>query len=106
MTVRCRRAGADPLIGGGPGLLVEVVSPSAEVTGRRDKVVVCRRIPSLKACLIVDQDQQRVERRRRDEDGVGEQTDVAPDFAGAAGSGRAGAEMLPTVFRERLAVRS
>lgn len=52
-----------------PCLLVEVTSPSTESIDRREKLLAYRKLPSLKAYLIVDQEQMRVERHWRDETG-------------------------------------
>ncbi len=50
-----------------PCLVVEVTSPSTENIDRREKLLAYRRITSLKAYLIVDQQELRVERHWRDE---------------------------------------
>lgn len=52
-----------------PCLVVEVTSPSTEAIDRREKLLTYRRITSLKAYLIVDQRELRVERHWRDESG-------------------------------------
>jgi Uma2 family endonuclease len=52
-----------------PSLIVEVTSPTTEATDRREKMLAYRRIPSLRAYLIVAQESQRVERHWRDEAG-------------------------------------
>ncbi len=52
-----------------PCLVVEVTSPSTESIDRREKLLAYRKPPSLKAYLIVDQEQMRVERHWRDETG-------------------------------------
>jgi Uma2 family endonuclease len=52
-----------------PCLVVEVTSPSTESIDRREKLLAYRKLPSLKAYLIVDQEQMRVERHWRDETG-------------------------------------
>lgn len=52
-----------------PCLVVEVTSPSTEATDRREKLLAYRKLSSLKAYLIVDQEEMRVERHWRDETG-------------------------------------
>ena len=52
-----------------PCLVVEVTSPSTENIDRREKLLAYRSITSLKAYLIVDQRELRVERHWRDESG-------------------------------------
>ncbi|CAN5297771.1 Uma2 family endonuclease [soil metagenome] len=53
-----------------PCLLVEVVSGSTEATDRREKLLVYRNIPTVRAYLIVEQDQRRIERHFRDDEGA------------------------------------
>ncbi len=67
--VACGPEGDDPLYEEAPCLIVEVASPSTESIDRREKVAAYRRIPTLKAYLIVAQDSRRVERHWRDESG-------------------------------------
>ena len=62
-------AGEDALYQDAPCLIVEVTSPSTEATDRREKLLAYRNIPSLRAYLIVDQHQMRVERHWPDETG-------------------------------------
>ncbi len=62
-------AGDDALYQDAPCLIVEVTSPSTEATDRREKMLAYRNIPSLRAYLIVDQRQMRVERHWHDETG-------------------------------------
>jgi Uma2 family endonuclease len=52
-----------------PCLVVEVTSPSTESIDRREKLLAYRSLPSLKAYLIVSQEEMRVERHWRDETG-------------------------------------
>lgn len=59
----------DALFEDAPCLVVEVTSPSTEAIDRREKMLAYRRIPSLRAYLIVDQEALRVERHWRDESG-------------------------------------
>ncbi|MGB3681412.1 MAG: Uma2 family endonuclease [Rubrobacteraceae bacterium] len=62
-----------------PCLLVEVLSPSTEATDRREKLMVYRQIPNVKAYLIVDQDRRRVERHFRDEAGLWHRADLVDE---------------------------
>ncbi len=62
-----------------PCLLVEVTSPSTASTDRREKLLVYRQIPTVRAYLIVDQDTRRVERHYRDADGVWQRADHLND---------------------------
>lgn len=59
----------DPLVEHKPCLIVEVASPSTESIDRREKLLAYRKIPTLRAYLIVAQDERRVERHWRDESG-------------------------------------
>lgn len=59
----------DPRIETAPCMVVEVVSPSTATIDRREKLTLYKRIPTLKAYLIVDQEMRRVERHWRGEDG-------------------------------------
>lgn len=68
--VACGPESADPRIEDAPCLVVEIVSVSTERTDRREKLMVYKHIPSLRAYLIVDQEQRRVQRHWRDDDGV------------------------------------
>ena len=53
-----------------PCLVVEVASPSTESIDRREKMLDYRKIPTLRAYLIVAQDDRRVERYWRGGDGA------------------------------------
>ena len=59
----------DPLVENYPCLVVEVALPSTESIDRREKMLAYRKIPTLRAYLIVAQDERRVERHWRDESG-------------------------------------
>jgi Uma2 family endonuclease len=59
----------DPHIEDVPCLVVEVLSPSTEPTDRREKLMVYRRIESVSAYLIVDQDRRLVDHHWRDATG-------------------------------------
>jgi Uma2 family endonuclease len=75
--VACGPEGDDPLIEDAPCLVVEVTSPSTERTDRREKLIVYKQIPSLRAYLIVDKERRRVQRHWRDEEGVLWDADVS-----------------------------
>ncbi|HEY6114410.1 MAG TPA: Uma2 family endonuclease [Candidatus Dormibacteraeota bacterium] len=79
--VACDPRGEDPLVEGAPCLVVEVTSLSTEVTDRREKALLYKRIPTLKAYVIVHQDRRRVERHFRDDTGSWR-------YADAVGEGR------------------
>ncbi len=64
-----------------PCLLVEVTSPSTASNDRREKLLVYRQIPTVRAYLIVDQDTRRVERHYRDVDGLWQRADHLNDGA-------------------------
>lgn len=59
----------NPLFRSDPCLVMEVTSPSTKSIDRREKLLAYRKLPSLKAYLIVDQESLRVERHWRDEAG-------------------------------------
>jgi Uma2 family endonuclease len=67
--VACEPADDDPLVEHTPCLIVEVTSPGTESIDRREKVFNYRKIPSLKAYLIVDQSRHWIERHWRDDEG-------------------------------------
>ena len=67
--VACGAEPQDTYVEDAPCLVVEVLSPSTESTDRREKLMVYRRISSLGAYLIVDQDRRLVEHYWRDVDG-------------------------------------
>lgn len=60
-----------------PCLIVEVLSPSTASIDRREKLLAYRRIPSLKAYLIVYQDEMRVKTVSRDANGAWWEAEVA-----------------------------
>lgn len=64
--VACGDEPEDPYIEDSPCLVVEVLSPSTATVDRREKLLVYRQIPALRAYLIVHQEEQRVERHWRD----------------------------------------
>ncbi len=67
--VACGPEGESPLYEDSPCLVVEVTSPSTASIDRREKMLAYRRIPSLEAYLIFDQESHRVERHWRNERG-------------------------------------
>jgi Uma2 family endonuclease len=77
--VACGPRTENPLIEDAPCLVIEVISPSTEQTDLREKVFMYKRMPTVKAYMIVHQDKRRVERYWRDEERW--------RFADAVGSG-------------------
>ena len=77
--VVCDDGDDDPYIKERPCLIVEVLSPSTESIDRREKLMAYRRIESLRAYLMVYQDQRRVARQWRDEQGAWWQAEVSGD---------------------------
>jgi Uma2 family endonuclease len=77
--VVCGPENDEPLYEDAPCLIVEVVSPGTESVDRREKAFTYRKIPSLYAYLIVDQDRRWVERHWRDEHGEWRQGGVADE---------------------------
>jgi Uma2 family endonuclease len=69
--------GEDAVYQDAPCVIVEVTSPSTGSTDRREKLAAYKKIPSLKAYLIVSQEERRVERHWRDESGQWWQAEVA-----------------------------
>lgn len=68
--VACGPEGGDPRIEDAPCLIVEVISPSTAAVDRREKAAAYRRIDSLRAYLLVEQDRRRVEWYMRDDEGT------------------------------------
>lgn len=69
--VACEEPESDnPVFRRDPCLLVEVLSSSTESADRREKLLIYREIPTVRAYIIVDQDNRRVERHYRSEDGA------------------------------------
>lgn len=64
--VACGPEPTDERIEDAPCLVVEVLSPSTEKIDRREKLMVYKRIPELRAYLIVEQEERRVDRYWRD----------------------------------------
>ena len=77
--VACGDEPDDPYYEDNPCLVVEVVSPSTETTDRREKLAAYKRIPGLKAYLILDQQRMRVERHFRDEEGAWRRADLVDE---------------------------
>ena len=77
--VACGPEGEDPLIEDDPCLVVEVVSPSTETTDRREKLAAYKRMPGLRAYLIVSQARRWVESHFRSEDGVWRRGDLVDE---------------------------
>jgi Uma2 family endonuclease len=68
--VACGPDEGDPFVEDAPCLLIEVASPSTATTDRREKLVAYKRIPTLEAYVIVEQDRRHVQRFWRDPEGV------------------------------------
>lgn len=68
--VACGPETGDPYVEDQPCLVVEVLSPSTEQIDRREKLLVYKQIPSLRAYLIVSQERRHVEYHQRDEQGA------------------------------------
>ncbi len=77
--VACGSEPENPYYEDAPCLVVEVVSPSTESTDRREKLAAYKRVPGLKAYLIVDQERMRVERHFRDEEGAWLRADLVEE---------------------------
>lgn len=77
LMVVCDDSDDDPYVKERPCLVVEVLSPTTEGTDRREKLMSDRRIDSLRAYLMVYQDQRRVARQWRDEQGAWWQAEVS-----------------------------
>lgn len=78
VVVACNDEPDDPYLEDAPCLVIEILSPTTELTDRREKLLSYRRIPSLEAYLIVSQNEGMVERHFRDETGQW-QTDLVED---------------------------
>ncbi len=68
--VACEPEGQDPIYEDSPCLVVEVVSPNTATIDRREKLNAYRKVSTLKAYLIVDQEKKQIERHWRDGDGL------------------------------------
>jgi Uma2 family endonuclease len=77
--VACGPEGDDPLVEDGPCLVVQVVSPSTETTDRREKLATYKRMPGLRAYLIVSQVRRWVESHLRSDDGVWRRGDLVDE---------------------------
>jgi Uma2 family endonuclease len=62
-----------------PCLIVEVLSPGTEAIDRREKLVVYRKLESLREYVLVAQDERRIEVYRRDLQGVWHLETLGPD---------------------------
>lgn len=74
--VACEPEPEDPYTEDEPCLVVEVVSPSTETTDRREKLVAYKKVPTIRAYLIVAQDRPWIERHWRGEDGAWRRADL------------------------------
>jgi Uma2 family endonuclease len=70
VVVACGAAPEDERIEDAPCLVVEVLSPSTQATDRREKLLVYKRMPSIRGYYIVDQMQRRVDAHVRRADGT------------------------------------
>jgi Uma2 family endonuclease len=77
--VACGPEGDDPHIEDDPCLVVEVVSPSTETTDRREKLASYKRMPGLRAYLIVSQGRRWVESHFRAENGAWRRGDLVDE---------------------------
>ena len=77
--VACGPEGEDPLVEDDPCLVVEVASPGTDTTDRREKLAGYKRMPSLRAYMIVAQDRSWVERHFRAEDGQWRRADLVDE---------------------------
>ncbi len=80
VVVACGPEPEDPYLEDEPCLIVEVLSPNTEAIDRREKLIAYRKVQSLRTYLIVEQDEARIERHFRDENGAW-QTDLIEDGA-------------------------
>ena len=74
--VVCESVGESSVYEEGPCLIVEVASSSTESIDRREKMLAYKKIPTLRAYLIVAKDERRVERHWRDDEGEWRQGEV------------------------------
>ena len=74
--VACGPESDHPWIEDAPCLVAEVISPSTESTDRRERLAAYKRLSTLRAYLIVHQEQRRVERHWRDAEGEWWQADL------------------------------
>jgi Uma2 family endonuclease len=77
LIVDCEPHGGGELFVRAPCLVVEVLSDSTRRTDRREKLEAYRRVESLRSYLLVEQDERRVERHWRDEDGAWRHEEVS-----------------------------
>lgn len=77
--VACGPEGNDPVVEDDPCLVVEVASPSTETTDRREKLAAYKRMPGLRAYLIVAQDRRWVEIHVRSEDNLWQRGDLVDE---------------------------
>jgi Uma2 family endonuclease len=77
--VACGPEGNDPLVEDNPCLVVEVASPGTETTDRREKLAAYKRMPGLRAYLIVAQDRRWVEQHLRGDDNLWHRGDLVDE---------------------------
>lgn len=76
LMVACGPKGDNPLIEDSPCLVVEVLSPGSRAIDLGEKLLVYKRMPSVKTYLVVHQDGRRVERFARHDTDVWRHTDI------------------------------
>jgi Uma2 family endonuclease len=79
MMVACGPEGNDPVVEDDPCLVAEVASPSTETTDRREKLAAYKRMPGLRAYLIVAQDRRWVGSHVRGEDNLWQRGDLVDE---------------------------
>ncbi len=63
----CEAGDADAYYKTSPCLIAEVLSPTTEITDRREKLLAYRTLPSLRYYLLVSQETRRIEMYQRDD---------------------------------------
>lgn len=61
----CDPQDADPMFKTSPCMIAEVMSPSTAVLDRREKLIAYQKLPMLRECLLIAQDEVLVEHYRR-----------------------------------------
>lgn len=80
--VVCHDVEDETVVLGDPCLLVEVASPSSARTDRSEKLPAFKTIPSLRACLIVEQRMRLVDHYWRDDGGAWQHASVTDKSGG------------------------
>jgi Uma2 family endonuclease len=79
VVVTCEEEGKARYYISRPCLIVEVLSPSTEVIDRREKLLTCRQLDSLREYVLIAQDERRIEVYRRDDAGEWGQEILGPN---------------------------